>query len=58
MCKSESANRTTLSVIKSVNNFHNLPKEEISAMGAPVNIYCFYSLKINERAKNYPFSVK
>ena len=58
MCNSDSASRTTLLVIKSVNSFQNLPQEERSAMGALVNIYCFYSLNINERAKHYPFLVK
>ena len=56
MCNSDSASRTTLSVIKSVNSFQNLPEEERSAMGALVNIYYFYSLKRNEIAKNYLFS--
>ena len=58
MCNSDSASRTTLLVIKSVHSFQNLPQEEKSDMGALVNISCFYSLKRNERAKNYPFSVK
>ena len=56
MFNSDSARKTTLSAIKSINSFQNLPPEEKSDMGALVNISCFYSLKRNERAKNYPFS--